>query len=170
METKQCTGCHQVKELDQFSIAKNCKGGRNTRCRECQNSAQKIRYWENRDEINSSKRSSPERWRNTRLKREYGISQQEYDELFAHQDGKCAICQKEQPKLSVDHCHATLRVRGLLCTNCNIGLGHFKDNVELLEAAILYLGLVTGKADNACKALIPGSTPGRASKQLKVST
>jgi hypothetical protein len=62
--------------------------------------------------------------------------------LKAHQ-GLCAICQKPQSgkreNLFIDHCHATGVVRGLLCTNCNRGLGGFKDNIDSLRRAIAYL-------------------------------
>ena len=54
-------------------------------------------------------------------------------------DSKCAICQKSDLRLSVDHCHSTGQIRGWLCHNCNVGLGHFKDDTDLLRAAINYL-------------------------------
>lgn len=62
-------------------------------------------------------------------------------ELYASQAGLCAICGKEPEdrRLAMDHCHATGRVRGLLCMHCNVGLGMFKDNKEVLEKAIAYL-------------------------------
>lgn len=75
------------------------------------------------------------------LFRQYGISLSFYDDLFSVQFGKCKICNLETPgkPLHVDHCHTTGKVRGLLCTTCNRGLGHFKDNITNLEKAILYL-------------------------------
>jgi hypothetical protein len=54
------------------------------------------------------------------------------------QEGKCLIC-KKTGKLVVDHCHSTKKVRGLLCNNCNVGLGAFKDNCEFLSDAVIYL-------------------------------
>lgn len=77
------------------------------------------------------------------LIRNYGITSAEYDEMFEAQDGVCAICgQEEQVKtrgLSVDHCHTTGKVRGLLCSYCNMGLGLFKDDTESLINAVKYL-------------------------------
>lgn len=65
----------------------------------------------------------------------------EYDAKFTAQKGVCAICGLPQTHrlLAVDHCHATRKVRDLLCDGCNIGLGNFKDNPALLEQAKLYL-------------------------------
>ena len=63
--------------------------------------------------------------------------------MLVAQDGGCAICKVKDngtyEYFSVDHCHKTLKVRGLLCTNCNNGLGRFKDRIDLLDAAIKYL-------------------------------
>ena len=73
----------------------------------------------------------------------YGLSPQEYIDMYKKQDGKCAIC-KEIPStkrgLHVDHCHETKKVRGLLCHGCNIGIGNFKHNTHLIKTAIEYLG------------------------------
>lgn len=76
------------------------------------------------------------------LRANYGISKAEYDALLAEQGGVCAICRQEcctGRRLSVDHDHETGKVRGILCSNCNIGIGKFKENTDLLLAAINYL-------------------------------
>src|SRR5688572_7331654 len=76
------------------------------------------------------------------LRRLYGITPEAYDEKFAAQDGVCAICKSECAtgrRLAVDHDHETNAVRGLLCSRCNNGIGHFDDQLPLLEAAIEYL-------------------------------
>lgn len=79
--------------------------------------------------------------RNERLKASYGISEAEYDELFERQDGRCAICKCHQryQRLAVDHDHKTHKVRGLLCMQCNRGLGRFFDSPVRLRAAAAYL-------------------------------
>ena len=74
------------------------------------------------------------------LRNLYGVSLEQYEKLLEKQNHVCAICKKPSKKrLSVDHCHETLQIRGLLCHNCNTGLGHFKDNIERLQTAIEYL-------------------------------
>lgn len=70
----------------------------------------------------------------------YGITREEYERLVDKQSNKCKICNKVA-KLSIDHCHESGVVRGLLCTQCNSGLGLFKDNTEFLSSAIEYLNL-----------------------------
>lgn len=75
----------------------------------------------------------------TRLRR-YGLSAEGYDLLLRAQDGLCAVCGiKPSDSLHIDHCHATGRIRGLLCQCCNTGIGQFKDNANLLIKAAEYL-------------------------------
>ena len=81
------------------------------------------------------------------LQREYKINYSEYMDMLKNQDEKCAISGSEgfkmqahhKIKLVVDHCHATGRVRGMLCHNCNRGLGLFQDSVKFLQTASSYL-------------------------------
>ena len=80
--------------------------------------------------------------RKAQLKDKYGLTLAEYENLFNNQNGKCAICFTSNfgDKLpSVDHDHETAKVRGLLCTSCNVGLGMFKDSEVLLKQAARYL-------------------------------
>lgn len=70
------------------------------------------------------------------------MTQDDFNDLLAEQGGCCAICESDDPGRewwSVDHDHATGAVRGLLCNNCNAGLGMFKDSPELIRAAYEYL-------------------------------
>jgi hypothetical protein len=77
------------------------------------------------------------------LKKQFNITLEEYEKLFNNQDGKCAICGEHQDNvgktLSVDHDHFTDEIRGLLCYNCNLLLGHAKDNPYILRKALEYL-------------------------------
>jgi len=96
--------------------------------------------------------------RNARLKKYFGITLKDYEEMFHNQNGLCKICNKPETAkqsnndtgavrmLSVDHCHETGIIRGLLCTNCNIMLGQSKDNVLILQNAIDYLKYYNGKS------------------------
>ena len=97
---------------------------------------------EQRKKWRDEKRKSYMSRRDTILKNRYGIVEFDYDVLVAAQDNKCAICGTGPGKkrLDLDHCHTTKRIRGLLCNNCNRGLGHFKDNPTLLVKAVEYLG------------------------------
>jgi hypothetical protein len=81
--------------------------------------------------------------------RRYGITVEQFNEMHARQNGLCAICGSAEKRaeskrgkimqLVVDHCHATLKVRSLLCWRCNIGLGVAKDSIPVLEKMIDYL-------------------------------
>lgn len=91
--------------------------------------------------------------RRRRLMLEYSITVEQYDAMLAEQDGGCAICgtriaDRAGRRHYVDHCHETGIVRGVLCSACNSGLGHFKDNRDLLYRAIEYLSNSTRKVDN----------------------
>jgi len=79
-------------------------------------------------------------YRNYCLKKKYGLTSEEYEALLKKQGGVCKICQMpSKSRLRVDHDHKTGKVRGLLCTGCNIGLGQFKDNAAALKAAADYI-------------------------------
>lgn len=80
------------------------------------------------------------------LKTRYGVSVEKYSEMLVSQGGRCAICGAENPEpsnrkgyFSVDHCHETGEVRGLLCTRCNSGIGMLGDSPRNAMRAYLYL-------------------------------
>lgn len=81
--------------------------------------------------------------RTHRLKTEYNLTTIQWENIFNNQNKRCAICKINVPegkgKWCVDHCHTTNKIRGILCHNCNVGLGNLKDNILILEAAIKYL-------------------------------
>ena len=78
------------------------------------------------------------------LERKYGMTQADWDAMYAAQGGVCAICKVpgrvgKHGKLAVDHCHATGRVRGLLCTPCNVSIGILGETPEQWEVVLKYL-------------------------------
>lgn len=88
--------------------------------------------------------------RNTRLKKDFGITHDEYERILESQGGGCAICgsavnsdsretRNGKYFLHIDHCHATGCVRGILCSACNMGIGKFNDSPELLRMAAKYI-------------------------------
>jgi hypothetical protein len=81
--------------------------------------------------------------REIHIKKKYGLSLETYNEMFEHQNGRCVICDykfgQKKGDCYVDHCHETMAVRGLLCQNCNTGLGNFKDKAERISRAASYL-------------------------------
>lgn len=92
--------------------------------------------------------ANPERRRKTNrayfLKRDYNITEDDYQLMLSSQKGLCGICKTDKPTgkwkvFAVDHCHVTGRVRGLLCNECNRGIGLLKDSSDLLRDAADYL-------------------------------
>ena len=91
----------------------------------------------------------PEKGAEYNAKHKYGITQDEYERLFAEQDGRCAICREAETtkdrtgrvraRLSIDHDHETGRIRGLLCHHCNAALGHAKESEYRLRDMAAYL-------------------------------
>ena len=131
-EFKICCDCKENKPLVEFYKFCRSADGKASICKKC-------------SVISGVKRQKkdPDKYKNYLLNRNYGISLNDYNKIFAEQEGCCAICGKHQSEfelaLSVDHDHATNKIRGLLCPNCNKGLGCFKDNVKLLSEAINFL-------------------------------
>lgn len=112
---KKCRLCLEIKPIINFSIRNT--GIHRNECKTC--------------------------WRDKNLYNSFKITLSQYKELSNNQNNTCAICFSEfspnGQNLSVDHCHKTGIIRGLLCSECNFGLGKFKDNIELLNNAIKYL-------------------------------
>ena len=71
--------------------------------------------------------------------RKYGLEPAEFFRLLHEAGGRCQVCGDETASLHVDHDHQTGKVRGLLCSHCNLGIGHFRDDPDRLRAAIAYL-------------------------------
>lgn len=113
---KVCIKCLIIKPLSKFYKSKKARKSVMVTCKQC-----------------SSIKSRP-----VRLKYLYGITEEDYENLFEKQNGQCAICGKNI-KLVVDHNHETGKIRALLCGNCNRGIGIFQDNPNLLYKAASYL-------------------------------
>jgi hypothetical protein len=96
-----------------------------------------------REELNAQKRLQrsldpefPKQHHERIVRTRYGLAPGEYDRMLAAQGGVCKICRRTcHRRLSVDHCHATKKVRWLLCSKCNVGLGQYNDDPELLREA-----------------------------------
>lgn len=166
--SKICPKCRNNKPIEDFSTANDKRDGRASWCRKCvseryhkvlqcdpkykarERERSKLRlkdpeYSERHNAYNREWRKRPEvaaRRKAGHIRRCYGIHPEVYHEMVARQMGLCAIC-GEVPKtkqgLCVDHDHSTGHVRGLLCNNCNAGMGYLKDNEKVLESALSYL-------------------------------
>jgi recombination endonuclease VII len=134
---KYCKYCSTVQPIDCLGKYKDCKSGwerwRN-KCKSCSRNASNERYSSNPD-VRSRMKATAQAGR---FKNLYGVSVQEVDDMRAAQSFKCGACGLTRP-LCVDHDHVTGRVRGLLCKQCNFGIGYFHDSVSKLEGAIEYL-------------------------------
>lgn len=125
-------------------------------CPECQRQASIESYHKNKKpltiEQKENKKISNLKWKGvirdsgftnqqiSTFKHRYKISEEGLLNLITKQDNKCAICNIELTKeFLIDHCHATNKVRGLLCRDCNFAIGLFKDNIKTLENAMQYL-------------------------------
>jgi hypothetical protein len=86
----------------------------------------------------SDKSQDPNKHREQKLKRHYGMSEKDYNVMLEKQEGRCAICGNYR-KLVVDHCHTANRVRDLLCSQCNSAIGLLSDNPFTIRAAAAYV-------------------------------
>jgi hypothetical protein len=160
---KRCKVCGEDKPLDDFYRANGMRDGRRNDCKACNNAAkrartaanpeanrERVKRWrvENPDRYREAQRrnkrsvSGRRRERDGHLRRKFGITIEQYEEMLEAQGGRCAICGREpHPTISlhVDHDHVRGHLRGLICFDCNAGLGKFRDRRRLLAAAMAYL-------------------------------
>lgn len=137
--TKTCKRCSEIKLLTQFYAAKTSKDRKQSTCKQCDKTANAI--WQ---KMNAEKcKFKSAKWKYQNKYSPCNIAPEERQKLFDQQQGKCAICGVHQTtlnkNLAVDHDHKTNKIRGLLCMKCNTGLGMFKDDTQVLQAAITYL-------------------------------
>ena len=141
-ENKVCRTCGSELPLSEYSPSFQRADGRSSSCKQCSNEAFKAA-----------------RKNDYYVLRLYGLTIAEYDALLASQRGVCAICGKPETKkygrtggsyrLAVDHDHETGRVRALLCHACNVAIGSFNHDAELLALAIRYLLEHKAKAEQS---------------------
>lgn len=139
MTTKKCTKCSVEKALKEFYTDTRRKDGATSWCREC---------WREHD-AGRREKLGPRGRKDRKLKYMYGMSYTEYSAMLKSQNGVCDICKGKETvtnnksgklqKLCVDHDHATGKVRALLCTACNKGLGLFLDDPARVLAAYEYI-------------------------------
>lgn len=155
---KKCTRCEKFLDDDQFYKRNKSKDGLSYYCRTCckqqgyeyyhanpklynDRSHKNYRRLKVKDPDFNKKRYQNQQ-RSFHLKKNFGLSETDYQNLFILQNGVCAICQepnKSKIHFAVDHNHVSGKIRGLLCYSCNTGLGKFKENVETMNRAIMYL-------------------------------
>ncbi len=163
---KTCYKCKKIKVYSDFSKDTNRKDGHSSLCRNCKSIYSRLYSAENKERILEYKRKwtrlnkdrvaeyakkyhlyNINKRREKALMKSYGITLNQYDEMFSNQNGVCLICNEPETRkykgklmpLSVDHSHKTEEVRGLLCSNCNLGIGYFNDDPGILLQAITYL-------------------------------
>jgi Autographiviridae endonuclease VII len=143
---KTCGKCKAVKPLSAF-VMDHQRGRQKSYCLSCTSAAAK--EWRKRNPNYERQRYQSDKTgtRERHLIRKYKVTLADYERMLKQQNGRCAICQATEESqhkgvFHVDHCHATGRVRGLLCRGCNHILGHVKDDPQKLRAAIDYLGVV----------------------------
>ena len=160
--SKTCANCKIEKSLNSFTMSNRSKDGKDSYCKECKKVKAKMAYtknpekvigyskkWQrlNREQYLESRKVNNKKTADLRrewgYQKDFGITIADYDEMYILQSGCCAICGTHQSKLpkrlAVDHCHETRKVRGLLCSKCNIGIGFLDDSVQILRNAITYL-------------------------------
>lgn len=154
---KHCNGCDTTKELSEFGKDRHTPDGLCWKCKDCRN-AYLREYNKKNPEIIKKIRENNKKWRqeyykrpeiqrknrNAQLKKDYGISLEEYENILESQGGVCAICSGDEISnrnrfLCIDHCHDSNKIRGILCNRCNRAIGLFKDNPEILMKATKYL-------------------------------
>lgn len=146
---KRCSLCEEIKLHSEFhKDSKNIYGkGLAYYCKECANKKSRDRH----NTVIKSDSLYKEKKRDGWIRSKHGISLQQYKEKLAQQGFVCVICGVKLPTSGytthLDHDHKTGKLRDFLCTNCNRGLGHFKDNINYLQNAINYLNTHNSSVD-----------------------
>lgn len=138
---KRCSKCKTYKTLENFWKNPRYRDGFMGQCKSCRNEAKRQRRLDPlvREEENSRRRETRGSTRWEQIKSKYGLTRDDYNRILVSQGGLCRLCSQEMKYPHIDHCHITGKVRGILCSKCNTGLGKFNDSEELLGKAIEYL-------------------------------
>lgn len=147
---KRCNVCMRIKPSELFNKSSGCLDGLASRCKDCDARKMAVYRKENRPAYNSYMReyngkTAPYVRYLAEILRRYGCTQDQYEGLLKAQDHTCALCpakhndKKRKGRLYVDHCHDSLKIRGLLCHSCNCALGLFKDDTRVLMEAVAYI-------------------------------
>lgn len=138
---KMCTVCKTAKPFEDFYDGYKAKKQRystnkkylHSRCKDCDHARVREYHYKNKETLKKKMLASHRR-------RKYGLNEKEYNNMLLSQNNICAICNKPSNKtLHIDHNHTTGAIRGLLCSNCNTGIGMFKEDTAVLTKAIEYL-------------------------------
>lgn len=137
--SRVCKTCSKEKPFDEFPKNIMYQDGIRPNCLACHREYQKNSYHEHKHK----RPYDYEADRDSKLKRTYGISYSEYLTMLEAQGGCCAICGTsdtgKRKAFAVDHNHTTGKVRGLLCSNCNTGIGNLKEDEGIMLRAMEYL-------------------------------
>lgn len=136
---KECNKCEKTKSVEEFHKNSRSPDGLHSICKECKNTKARETY--------SKKPTEPRpkgfNLREYQLKRKYGITLEQYDQLLEKQNHCCAICERHKSEfktqLAVDHSHKTGLIRGLLCTACNYRLVAKHEDGDLLRKIADYI-------------------------------
>jgi protein-arginine kinase activator protein McsA len=133
---KKCYKCGIIKGLHEFNKDKSRSDGISYICRTCIKISRKNKDYKYR---NNSDYKEKHKYRH--MKNRYGITKNQWEEMYMKHLGMCALCHEPFGDLipQVDHCHTTNKIRGLLHPSCNRCLGIFKDNINKFNFAIEYL-------------------------------
>ena len=146
--TRMCTICKEIFPLTEnfFHKKRNMKNGFASQCKSCTSEYSKKQYEKTGKKW--YKKIGKTTQRENRIKRQYGIAINEFNKILKKQNNKCASCGKlflSEYDTYIDHDHKTEKVRGLLCNNCNTGIGFLGDDIKGVKAALNYLEAYYGK-------------------------
>ena len=139
MAEKRCSKCGEVKPVSEFGKNRSAKEGLQSWCKVCHNEARKQLRQTEAGQAATRKANRKSDWKRQGIQ----LTHEEYDLLLQAQGHRCACCGIHQSELKkvlhVDHDHETGKVRGLLCSNCNTGIGKLGDNAKGIRKALAYV-------------------------------